>query len=49
MRWQGFATGVVLMACGGVAIARPPQDAMEDRTVRPGMRRDMRSGRILAI
>jgi hypothetical protein len=33
MRWQGFATGVVLMACSGVAIAQPPQDAMEDQTV----------------
>jgi hypothetical protein len=33
MRWQGFTTGVVLMACGGVATARPAEDAMEDRTV----------------
>jgi hypothetical protein len=33
MRWQGFATGVVVLACGGVAIAQPPQDAMEDKTV----------------
>jgi hypothetical protein len=33
MRWQGFAVGVALMACGGMAAAQPAGDAMQDRTV----------------